>query len=221
MVTVSQVVKKIIDSRPTLQESLIEGIISYANLAEHLQQRIETEMDGPVKTAAIVMALRRHAEKIQKKAPPAKAFKLTSEIIMKTGLCDLTVVKTPSAVKKMQELHNLVDHDRGESLNVIHGNYESTIVIPEKYLDDVKSILKGEKIVNVEKKLVSLALSLTEEFFTTPGVLALATRKLSWENINVFENISTMTEIIFIIGEKDATRAYNAFKEMMVEVGDK
>jgi hypothetical protein len=221
MVTISQVVKKIIDARPTLQESLIEGIISYANLAEHLHERIEKEMDKPVKTAAIVMALRRHAEKIQKKAPPAKAFKLTSEIIMKTGLGDLTIVKTPSAVVKMQKLHDLVDHDKGESLNIIQGNYEITVVIPQKYMKKVREILKGEKIVNEEKDLVSLTLTLTKEFFTTPGIIALASRKLSWENINIFENISTMTELIFIISEKDATRAYTAFKEMMVEVGDK
>ena len=44
MVTISQITKKIIESRPTLQEALIEEVISFANLAEKLQPRIEKEL---------------------------------------------------------------------------------------------------------------------------------------------------------------------------------
>ena len=63
--------------------------------------------------------------------------------------------------------------------------------------------------------MVSLTLSLTDEFLYTPGILSLAKRKLAWESINIFENISTMTELIFIIAEKDVVRAYNAFQELL------
>ena len=69
--------------------------------------------------------------------------------------------------------------------------------------------------MNIETNLVSLTLALTKEFLYTPGILALATRKLAWENINIFENISTMTEVIYIIDEKDVIRAYNSFQELL------
>lgn len=214
MVTISQIVKKIINSQPQLQEVLIEEIVSFANLAEKIQPRIEAELGEKVKTSAIVMAIRRYAETLGKKNPKVP-FKFDSEIIMKTNLCDLTIVKTPSALKNIEKLYKLVDYERGETLNIIQGNYEVTIVISQKHLNQLKRILKDEKILNMEKKLVSLTLSLTKDFFYTPGILSLATRKLAWENINVFENISTMTELIFIIAEKDAVKAYNTFQEMV------
>lgn len=217
MPTVSHVVKKIIDERPNLQEAILEDIVSFANLAEHLQPRIERELGKPVQTQAIVMALRRHAEELNGRTPTPKSFRLVSEIIMKTNLCDLTVVKTPGAVEKIRTLNTFIDTAKGETLNVIYGNYEATLVLPQKHLDAAKKILKTEKILNTATNLVALTLSMTKDFFTTPGVLALATRKLAWENINICENISTMTELIFIIAEKDATRAYNAFQDMMVE----
>ena len=215
MVTVSQIVKKMIDSRPMLQESLIEEIINFSNLAKKLQPRIESELEQKVKTSAVIMALRRHAEQLQKKTIVQKPFKFSPEIIMKTNLCDICVVKTPSALDSIEQIHKIVDYEKGETLNVIQGNYEITIVISQKYLAQLKKIFKKEKILNIEKNLVSLTLGLTKDFLYTPGILSLATRKLAWENINIFENISTMTELIFIISEKDAVRAYNTFHEML------
>ena len=38
MVTVSHIVKKIVNERPVLQETIIEGIISYGALAEKIKQ---------------------------------------------------------------------------------------------------------------------------------------------------------------------------------------
>lgn len=217
MVTISQITKKIIDSRPMLQEALIEDIVSFANLAEKLKPRIEREIGEEVRISAVVMAIRRYAEQLQKKSLVPKPFQFASELIMKTNLCDITIVKTPLALDKVKEIHKLVDYEKGETLNTIQGNYEITIVISQKYLEKLKKIFKNEKILNIEKNLVSLTLTLPKEFLYTPGMLSVATRKLFWENINIFENISTMTELIFIIEEKDAVRAYNTFQEMIKE----
>ena len=162
-----------------------------------------------------MMALRRYGEQIQKKTIVKYQFKMSHEIIMKTNLCDICIVKTPSALDKIKQIHQIVDYEKGETLNVIQGNYEITIVISQKYLDSLKEILISEKILNIQKHLVSLTIGLSKEFLSTPGVLALATRKLSWNNINIFESISTMTELIFIVAEKDAVKAYNTFQEMI------
>jgi len=219
MVTISQVTRRIIESKPILQEALIEDIISFANLAEKLQPRIESELGQKVKASAINMSIRRYAEQLTKKTIIPKTLNINSELIIKTNLCDVTIAKAPSALDKIKELHQLADYAKGETLNVIQGNYEITIVISQKYLDQLKQVLKKEKILNIEKNLVSLTLGLTKEFIYTPGILALATRKLSWENINIFENISTMTELIFIIAEKDVVKAYHALQEMLNEQG--
>ncbi len=217
IVTISHVVKKTVNSRPSLQEAIIEGIINYVNLANKLQPEIQAELGEKNEKSAIMMALRRYGEELQKKSIVKEQFKMSHEIIMKTNLCDICIVKTPSALDKIKQIHQIVDYEKGETLNIIQGNYEITIVISQKYLDSLKEILKGEKILNIQKNLVSLTISLSKEFLSTPGVLALATRKLAWNNINIFENISTMTELIFIVAEKDAVKAYNTFQEMTKE----
>lgn len=220
MVTVSHIVKRMVDARPALQDALIEDIVNYASLAGKLEPAVEAEMGGEVKRSAIVMALRRYSETLKGKTQSAEPFRLSREIMMKTDICDVSILKTPSGYDKVKKVYDLVNYEKGETLNVIHGNQEITIVISQKHIEELREILADERVLNVERDLVSISLNLSRDFLYTPGILSLATRKLAWENINILENISTMTELIFIISQKDAVRAYNAFQEMVSSPAD-
>ncbi len=217
MATVSTIVKKIINSRPLLYESITHEIANIANLAAHIQPEIELELGEKVKIPAVVMAIRRYSEKIHAKETKKIPFKFNSEIIMKTGLSDITFVKSPSLLNKLKRIYDLLDYDKGDTLNVIQGNYEITIVVSEKYTKKILQVLKDEKIINVENGLVSLAMSFSKDFLYTPGIISKVTRKLNWENVNIFENISTMTEIIFIVSKRDSVRAFNALQRLIEE----
>ena len=63
MVTISHVVKSILNRQIFLQEALNNEIVSFNKLAKYLKPTIETELGKTVKHSAIVMAIRRHAEK--------------------------------------------------------------------------------------------------------------------------------------------------------------
>ncbi len=218
MATVSHVVKRTINTRPMLQQAMIEGIVNFSALAENLKPGIETELGLEVKKSAVMMALRRLAEQLEKRTGVEKKLDISPEVIMKTNLCDVCMVKSPSALDKIKAIYQVVDFEKGETLNVIQGNYEITVVMSQKYLARMEDILKGEKILNIERELVSLTLTMSRDFLSTPGVLALATRKLAWDNVNIFENISTMTELIFIIAKDDAIKAYNTFQQLIEDL---
>lgn len=213
MVTISHIVKKLIESWPMLNEAIANNIVNYANLAEHIKKKVEMEYGGKVKEAAIVMALRRYGERAKNelKIP----FKFNSEIIMKTGLSEMTLVRSMTILSKLRKIFDLVDYEKGETINIIQGNYEITLVMNDKHVNKAREILAGEKSINNERNLVSLTMMLSKDFLYTPGVLSKVTRKLEYENINVFENISTLTELIFIVSKKDAVKAYNALQELI------
>jgi hypothetical protein len=212
MPTVSAAIKEIVDSKPMMYEAISQGIVNYANLAESLRPEIELMVGGKVESPAIVMALRRYAERMRPTEEKKLPFSYKSEIVMKTGLMDITIVKTPSLLSKLKKMYDLIDHDKGDTLNIIQGNYEITAVINDKYKKEVLELLKEEKILNQEKDLVSFTMSFSKGFYYSPGIIARVTRTLAWENINIFEIISTMTELIFILSHKDAMRAYKALQ---------
>ncbi len=218
MVTVSHLVKDIVKNKPFLQEALSQKIISYGNLAEQIKPKIDLAMGKEVKHSAIVMALRRYSDEVQyKQQDQAKQFNYKSEIIVKTNICDFTVLKSPSLLSKIKSLYGLVDFDKGDTLNVILGNNEVSMIINERYNEKLTKFLKGEKIIHKETGLVALSMRFTEDFLNTPGVIFNIVRKMAWENINIYEIISTMTELTLILTRNDSMKAYEALQNLVNE----
>tara|TARA_B100000315_G_scaffold227705_1_gene235868 strand:+ start:2030 stop:2686 length:657 start_codon:yes stop_codon:yes gene_type:complete len=216
MVTVSHLVKKIVSENTFLLEAMCKNLISYGNLAEQLKPEIERELQKKVKESAIIMALRRYEEELQDFDKKIKKFKFQGEIIVRTNIIDFNIVKSSNLLNKIKNLYSLVNFGKGDTLNIILGSNEVSIVTNEKYKDKLPNFLKGEKILNKEFDLVALTIVFEgKNFLTTPGVIFTAIRKLAWEQINIYEIVSTMTELTFILGKKDSMKAYNALQEFV------
>lgn len=216
MVTISHIVKKIVSEQPFVEEGLANGIVSIAGLAEQMQPKIEQELGKKARLPAIVMALRRFSEAISEQRKGTKKFDYSGELLIKTNIADFTFVKTHTLLAKLRTIHNLADFERGDTLNIILGNNEVSIIINEKHIQKLMRFLAGEKIVNREENLVSLTIVFTKDDFThTPGIIFNAVRKLAWNNVNIYEIVSTMTELTFILHQKDSMKAYDVLQEMV------
>jgi len=215
MVTISHLVKSMINEKPFLQEALSKNIVSFGNLAEQILPKIETELDKKVKHSAVVMSLRRYAQELEQLSQKPKQFNFKSEIVMKTNICDICVVKSPALMTKIKNMYDLVSFEKGDTLNIILGDNEISIVTNEKHKERFLKSLKGEKIQNKESNLVSLTMRFSDDFIHTPGVISTIVRNMSWENINMFEVVSTLSELTLIIRQKDSTRAYVALQKLI------
>lgn len=214
MVTISHIVKSEISSKPTLQEFLARGLVNYAALAESMQKSIEKTLGKNVKISAIVMAIRRYEDSLNVSKPKIRKVVKGSTINMKTGLSDISIMRSLKLYDSIEKLQREVNYAKGDTLNIIHGNHEASIIFDSKYDEKFKKIL-GKNIGVVTSNLVSVSLSLNEEYVKTPGVIFSILRHFAWENINLFEIISTTTEISFIVKEKDAMRTYNALQNFI------
>ena len=216
MVTASHLVKKIVGENSFLMEAMGRELISYGNLAEQLKPEIEKELGRKIKEPAVIMALRRYAEELQGFDKKVRKFKFEGEILMRTNIIDFNVVKSNNMLAKIKNLYSLIDFEKGEILNIILGNNEVSIITNEKCEKKLLNFLSGEKILNKEFDLVSLTVSFySKDFIQTPGVIFTAIRKLAWNNINIFEIVSTMTELTFILKKKDSIKAYNSLYELI------
>ncbi len=215
MESVSSMVKRLLNQKPFLLEAFERGILSYGSLALEFKPIIEQSLNKEVKESAIVMALRRYAEDVQRKAPSIRENRLSCEIVMKTNICDFNMRKTENLLPRLKELYGMVNLGRGDFLNVTIGNDEISIAVSDKYEQEVREFLGDQENLDFRDGLVSLTLIFSGDFLHTPGVVFQALRKLAWENINVYEIISTMTELTVVIERNDSTRGYEALQEFI------
>jgi len=206
MVTISNIVKKILEREVLVQEAINRNIISYSLLAKYLKPEIEQEMGKKVKDSAVVMALRRHADSV-KKTYSNPSFKYAIETI-KTDICYVVLEESPDLLHKLKDFYSIVDFKRGGILNIIQGNFEVSIITNMRYKEKLLDLLYEKSILETVDDLVSISLTFSEEFLFTSGVIYDVTRFLAWENINVLDLILTKTEISIIISKKDLMRCY-------------
>ena len=218
MESVSNSVKRIVDRTPFLYEMLIQGILSYSNYANSIHPQVEKLHGKSVKSSAIVMAVRRYGEELKKKELEHKSKPLHYEIVMKTNIYDINLIRNHEVLEKMKELFILVDPSSGDFLNISVGSHEISLSISEKYVSDALTILKGETVLHQEGDLVALSLVFSGDFMSTPGIVYEAVRKLAWEEINVNEIISTMNELTFVIRRVDSMNAFSVLQSFLGDV---
>lgn len=217
MVNISLLVKEYLKDKPFIQEGLFRKIISHGYLANEILPYLEKRLNKKVKIGSVMMAVRRYSENLSKKTFNQFELKGDIDITLKSRLSEITVLKSPSLFSKINKLYSLVDFNQGGILNIIQGNYEITIITNMTYKKKILELFKKENIVKVDDNLVCIALKYSKEYFDIPGLIFTFIRALTWNNINICEYVSTLTESIFILYEKDALNAYNAFQNLLSE----
>lgn len=89
------------------------------------------------------------------------------------------------------------------------------IITSKKKLPRILKIIPSNLIKKTLTDLSSLTINLAPESLETMDLFYLATRTLSWDNINIIGVVSTLTEMTFIVREKDTPRAYEALKRLI------
>ena len=156
MPTISHVVKEILNRQIFLQEAINNEIVSYNKLANHLKPKIEAELGTKVKHSAIVMAIRRHAEKSKTILQKPK-FGYFIETI-KTDICYVSLEESSTLLPKMQTLYSIIDFKKGGILHIIQGNFEITIITNKRYKEELLDILHEEKVLEIVEDIVSISL---------------------------------------------------------------
>jgi len=215
MVSIANVVEHIIKDKPFMQEALSRGILNYAALAEQLTPRIEKQLKKKVKHAAVMMALRRTAEKLEKKFKQKLPTEKAKDVTIVSNLFIMTLVKTPETINSIKKLYKWIDVG-DDILTVTQGMHEMAIISNNKHFSKINRVFSKDcekQIKKVIKDVASITISVPRSSIIIPGFFFFITRALAWENINVIEIVSTHAELTLILTEDDVTKAYNILRE--------
>ncbi len=215
MVSVSDVVGLYVRQRPFLEDALRRGFINCAALARSVKGLVELELGEKVELQAIVMALHRLSYKLKKVDSKKLGVKLKfDDVSIKSGLVELTVLKSDSAIAKLKRVYDVVDFSKGDFLIVSHGLYEITLIFNSSHLQKVEKIIYGEVVEKIIGNLAGLSLKVPIQAVETVGSFHSITRCFNWENISIIEMVSTLTELTLIVKESDVSRAFDAVKAL-------
>ena len=216
MVTVAHIVEKILKGRPFLEEAIAYGIVNYTALALMIKKEVEKELGKEVKHSAIMMAIRRLGEKLERGELGRAPIRFEgSDMTIKSDLFETTIMRSSSAEDAITRLYKIVDFGKGGFLTVTQGLYEITIISNRQYMTKFKEALRNERTIKSIDSIASLSIRIPIDAIETVGYFYVITKALGWNDINIVEIVSTLTELTFILDQKDVTRAFSTIEALM------
>ena len=206
---ITKITEEFIQKHPSIKDCIRKNLINYSSLS----RRIIKEEAIPEKSFdAILIACRRCAEKVG--SEPILEDKIhnlikKSKLGIKNKIVYCVIEKNIS-LEKLLSLGNKIKKE-SESFHLIEGVDSITIVTSEEFLEDIKKTF-DKQILSYKKGLIQIIFRSTKDLDDTPGVLAYLLSLFSENNINVIKIMSSWTETIFVIDEKDIAEAMKVLK---------
>lgn len=216
MITISQVVDNIVSRKPFLEQSLAENLINYSSLARSIQPEIEEKIGRPIKTSAIIMALKRYVPQVDHllNIQLERAAGSFGDITVRSQLSDYTFRISPTLVQNQQNLLKILTEQEEVFFTFSQGVYELNIVISSIFSDRLEEIFSGENMTSKLDNLSSVTMKLPINNVKMTGLYYHILKKIAWNKINIIEIISTTNEFTIIVEEKYVGDAFIVLKNL-------
>ena len=158
------------------------------------------------------MALTRLGAEVKKDLQPLEV-KLEN-MNVHTELAISSYSKTPDVQRAVNVVHKNI-HDENGYLTITEGMREITLISDCKHLPIVD---EGMKLVPLHRhdEVAALGLTFSPEYLDRPGLYYNFYQQLYFQNINVIEQASTLTELIFYLHERDVQLAFDTLYNRFV-----
>jgi len=204
MANITKLTEQYIAEHPSVKDCLKNSLINYSSLTRKLCK--DLDLDLKKNFDAILIACRRYHRKISKEAVlENKIIKILADsklevknkivvVLVEKDIYYGHIIELQKEIKKKSEL-----------FHIIEGSKTITVITSHEFLNVVKKLFKN-KIIKVTENLAEVTLKSSEDVEDTPGVIAYLSTLLAESGINIIETMSTWTDTLFVISEKDIAK---------------
>jgi hypothetical protein len=212
--TIAACVEEILITQPFLEEALFRQIINFSALSEELQKPISAMLRKPVKTGAIMMALRRYnpPTHLRQSQQLKGVLKSLGDITVRSNLVDFTFQNSETLIESHAKV--LANFNPNAFYGFSRGIYESNLVVSESEQSKVTSCFKNEIQIGMQDNLSAISIRLPKNNSKISGLYYQIFKRFAWEGIALYEVISTTNEFTVLVENHLVDQAFSAIKNL-------
>ena len=209
MAQLSKIVRKHLTNNQSIADCVRRGLINYSALARSICAEYhikDKDFD------AVLMACRRTAKRLPQKLENDRAILQLvkkAKVTLETKMV-VVIIEKPRHMERLFAFHTEVKREQGDLL-ILEGEDAITLIFSENWLSEVRALFKG-KILRVREHLVLVNMAFSQKIEKTSGVIAYVYRIFAEHGINILEEVSCWTSIMFMIEEKDLKTVSEALR---------
>jgi len=215
-----EVVRETIERDGSIRIGLARGLINARALARYIQ----AETHNRYTFEALLSAIRRYPIK-ESAESRVKFGKIIRKLSMKNSMSVIVLRNHPELQLVLAKFASEIDHSGGETLRMVSTPNVVVVEIDSKNEKRLASKLVNRDILRKRDKLAEVAIAFLEEA-EVPGLLSAMSTELTMNGINIVEFYSAgprivrgeqneteaISEMFFVVEDKDALKAYQAFE---------
>lgn len=216
MRTIATCVEEILVSQPFLEDALTRNILNYSALAEELREPISKMLRKPVKSGAIMMALRRYSppKEMANKIKLNKVLQNLGDITVRSDLSDFTFKNSSSLINSHLKTLEIIKDDPHIFYTFTRGVHESNVLITTALKNKIEEFYKNESCTSVQDHLSAITIGLPKENTKIAGLYYQFFKRLAWEGIALYEVVSTTNEFTILVEDEYVDQAFAAIKRV-------
>ncbi|MEM1525213.1 MAG: hypothetical protein QXW83_02620 [Nitrososphaerales archaeon] len=210
--TISSAVREIIDSDLSFQDALYRGYANISAMARIIKPRVEEVVGRRVNIESIITSLKRLKIEYKQITPSIRSVIANSTINVRTDVVKISIEKTKRTLEVVRRV--LADYQE-EFLQVSESISAITLIFDQRLLNEVKSLFKGENILEEASNLAAIIVRSPKEIIKTPGCAIAFYNQVSRRRINIEDTVSCYTDTIIVVKMDDVGKAFTALTELI------
>ena len=218
MTSIAKAIAKEIEEDVVARMALEKGIISMKSLAVYLIKKHGLSASSD----AVVSAIRRYKEETPLEAKYKKARNViskSSDIRITTNIAEISIEKNQETQKPLQKAFAMISYEKGEIMLIIQGEKSIKIILNSANKEKILALFSRKSILHVEDNLAEINIHLTDDAVRTPGIIATLSTEFMIHDINIYESMSCIPEMLFFVKQKDIMKSYQILSNL-VKIGD-
>jgi hypothetical protein len=216
MIKIQPIVRDIVMRELEAYFALSNGYMNMSSYAHRIKPKVEALTKKTVTVTSLVVSLSRLRKEF-KKAKPLIVDVPIKNITTKLPLTEIAYEKTTEFIKELESLHKNMEVMQEDFFTISMGTTEIDIICSSNLKNKVLKHFKM-KTKWVNDNFAGIGISYGPEVFGMPNIFFSLLSVTARARINIEELISTPTELIFIVQEKDFSRTVALFSELHREV---
>jgi galactitol-specific phosphotransferase system IIB component len=212
MIKIQPIVREIVLKELEAYIALTEGYMNMSSYAHRIRQTVEASAKKKVTITSLVVSLSRLKNEFKKQKPLIQDI-VVKNIITRLPLTELVYENSSKFIEEMGTLYKEVSLTREDFFIATVSINEMNIIVSSNMANRVMKHFKAKpKIIN--NNFAAVGISLSDDSFNTPNTFFSLLSILARARINIEELVSTSTELIFIIAEKDFSETVTLFSKL-------
>jgi len=208
--SIAKATEEYIASHPSIKDCLKMGLVNYSALSRKIIE--ELGLKGEKNFEAVLVASRRYVEKAR--FPKAREDAIM-DILKKSSLetrskMAVAILDQTVPLASIIDLAKEITEEDG-SFHLIEGSKTFTVITDQKFEPRISQRFKFG-LIKVRKDLVEILLKAPKDIEKTCGVIGYIYSLFGENEINILETMSSWTDTLVVIEEKDLSKAMKIFK---------